>query len=341
MTLFILFPVLLNWYAFHRNKKGVFLVSNNKNLQKAKDEKNDEFYTLLSDIEKELIFYKDKLKDKIIYCNCDNPEWSNFYKYFKDNFHILGIKKLISTYYGKKAYKTIYDGIKEEKELLKGNGDFKSKECIDILKESDIIITNPAFSCFRDFMTVLIENKKQFLIIGNMNALTYKKVFPLIRDDKIWLGCVNGSKEYIVPESYAKENPDKCYRRDKVMYTKFGNTVWFTNIDHDKRHAKVPLDLSCKYEGHEKDYPKYDNYDAIEVSKVNNIPCDYKGVMGVPVSFINKYCPEQFRIIGISDMGGDDIKEMEAIRISEKKEDSCKINGEKIYKRIFIKRVIK
>ena len=282
----------------------------NKNLQKAKNTKNDEFYTQLSDIEKELKHYKNQLKDKIIYCNCDNPEWSNFWKYFKDNFEELGIKELVATYYeeDKITYKTIYDGKETNKIKLNGNGDFRSSECIEILKTSDIVITNPPFSLFREYIAQLMEYDKQFLVLGNMNAITYKEIFPLLKDNKIWLGLTN-PKEFKTPNGTIQ---------------KFGNIGWYTNIDHEKRHIMIPLDLGHKYYGYENQYPKYDNYDAINVDKISNIPCDYTGVVGVPISYMDKYCPEQFEIIKFRK--GNDGKDL-------------RIEGKCPYFRILIKKI--
>ena len=260
--------------------------SNNKNLHKAKKAKNDEFYTMLSDIEKELVHYKNHFKDKIIYCNCDDPRFSNFWNYFHLNFEHLGLKKLISTHYniGCGTFKAVYCGgndcdvsVYDKYDLIESNGDFRSDECIEILKESDIVVSNPPFSIAREYIACLMEYKKKFLIIGDMNWITYKEVFPLLKDNRIWLGnCA--VKEFVQPDGTIK---------------KFGNKLWFTNLDHKKRHEK--LILYKKYNPEE--YPKYDNYDAINVDKVTEIPVDYDGVMGVPITFLDKYNPEQFEIV--------------------------------------------
>jgi len=301
--------------------------SSNKSLYKASKAKNDEFYTRLVDIENELKHYKDQFRGKVIYCNCDDPFESNFFKYFAANFNAnaLGLKKLITTSYNKspiagrqlplfevEGLKSIKpkdaepykieinevtdinsDGainLADVEQLLRhdkntttplmGNGDFRSEECIEPLKEADIVVTNPPFSLFREYVAQLIEYKKKFLIIGNDNALTYKEIFRLIKQNKIWSGY-NKVKEFYKPDGSTQ---------------KFGNVGWFTNLDVQKRHQKLILYKSYN----PSEYPKYDNFDAIEVSKVSEIPKDYDGAMGVPITFLDKYNPEQFEIIGMS-----------------------------------------
>ena len=287
--------------------------------------KNDEFYTQLTDIENELKYYRQHFKNKVVYCNCDDARESNFFKFFSLNFEFLGLKKLISTGYKEngKGVVLIYEGDKngnrmpdlEEIEIkeLQGNGDFRSKECIEYLKQADIVVTNPPFSLFREYVAQLMEYNKQFLIIGSQNAITYKEIFPLIKDNKLWLG-VNLVKEFIQPNGEIK---------------KFGNICWFTNLINKKRN--YPLDLYMKYS---KDYyPKYDNYDAIEVSKVCEIPMDYEGVMGVPITFLDKYNPNQFEIVGWSrhnDMN------MDGGYWLGGKNDAT-INGKDVYRRILIR----
>ena len=289
----------------------------NQNLLTAKNKKNDEFYTRLEDIQKELDNYKEYFKDKIIYCNCDDIYSSNFYKYFKDNFNKLGIKKIIATNLSldNTAYKTEFDNnSKETRTKLRGNGDFRSEECVKLLQESDIIVTNPPFSLFREYIAQLIKYNKDFLIIGNMNAATYKEIFPLFKNNQVWFGYTN-PKIFITPDRTEK---------------KFGNILWYTNLESGKRHCRI--NLKNYYYGNENSYPKYDNYDAIEVSKVVNIPKDYYGLMGVPVTFLNKYCPEQFELIGhdhdLTGDGGAGISDGQFI---------CK--GKNVYKRILIKLV--
>lgn len=200
-------------------------------------------------------------------------------------------------YIDKKTRKTKTRKVKQD--LYYEAGDFRSNLCIELLKQADIVCTNPPFSAFREYLKLLMEHQKEFLVLGNMNAITYKEVFPLIKENKIWLGCNNGPKTYVVSEDFAKEYPLKVTVEDGAYVTKMGNTGWFTNLDHAKRHKMLPLNLGYKYYGHEEDYPKYDNYDAINVDKVQQIPCDYDGVMGVPISFLCKYCPEQFEIVGM------------------------------------------
>ena len=257
----------------------------NKNLCNAKKAKNDEFYTQISDIEKELKHYKHHFKDKVIFCNCDDPDKSHFYKYFKMNFEALGLKKLITTHYKTDAstYKIECYGsynTKDIKTVLKQNGDFRSDECIELLKESDIVVTNPPFSLFREYIALLEEYNKKYVIIGNKNAIIYKDTFKLIKDDKLWLGYTS-VKEFRQPDGTIK---------------KFGNIGWFTNLPIDKRNEKLFLHKTYSSEL----YPKYDNYDAINVNKVKDIPCDYDGVMGVPVTFLDKYNPEQFELLGVT-----------------------------------------
>ena len=280
------------------------MTTKNNNLHNAKKQKNDEFYTQLTDIEQELKHYKEHFRNKVVYCNCDDPIESNFFKYFSLNFEHLGLKKLISTGYKEngKGVVYIYEGDKNGNRMpdfeeidvkeLQGNGDFRSQECIEFLKESDIVVTNPPFSLFREYVATLVEYGKQFLIIGNMNAITYKEIFPLIKENKMWWGVsLNGTKcSFIVPESYEGKN---VYIENGKRLGKVNNAIWFTNLDHKKRN--YPLDLYMKYSNDY--YKKYDNYDAIEVSKVCEIPMDYEGVMGVPITFLDKYNPEQFEII--------------------------------------------
>ncbi len=294
----------------------------NKNLHNAKKGKNDEFYTQLSDIEKELKHYKEHFYGKTIYCNCDNSEFSNFYKYFKTNFDNLGLKKLISTHYDEnkptyivECHGSNVDDIKTE---LKQNGDFRSDECIELLKETDIVVTNPPFSLFREYVALLEEYDKKYLIIGNKNAITYKDIFKLIKDDRLWLGYTN-VKEF--------KQPDGTFK-------KFGNIGWFTNLEIDRRNDELFL---CRHYSPEL-YPNYDNYDAINVDKVKDIPKDYDGVMGVPITFLDKYNPKQFEIInGLNRyilLDCEDINE----QIRKNKSHACNINQQPKYFRIIIRK---
>jgi Adenine-specific methyltransferase EcoRI len=284
--------------------------SSNTNLQKANKEKNDEFYTQLPDIEKELGHYKDHLKGKIVFCNCDDPEESHFWGYFAANFEYLGLKKLISTHFEreKPSYKLeIMHDINNDGKInkldtiktpLTQNGDFRSPECIEILKSCDIVVTNPPFSLFREYVAQLIEYDKKFVIIGNQNAITYKETFKLIKDNKLWLGHgFNGGNAFFKTPHY-KDFASGVYNEETGL-VKFRNVVWFTNLDFKKRHED--LILYKTYYGNEVDYPNYDNYDAFNVNKVADIPGDYTGAMGVPITFLDKYNPGQFEILGITD----------------------------------------
>jgi hypothetical protein len=304
-------------------------MSKNKNLHSAKKEKNDEFYTLYEDIEKEVEEYKNQLKDKIIFCNCDNPESSNFWKYLSNNFDDYELKKLISTHYSSdgQSYKSEIsrdinvdgkiDKLDTQKTTFKGNGDFRSDECIEILKECDIVITNPPFSLFREYIAQLMEYDKNFLIIGNYNAITYKEVFGYIKENKLWLGY-NYVKEFRTPDGSIK---------------KFGNICWFTNLGNKNRHIDLIRDVLYK-KYNEVDYPKYDNYDAINIDKVADIPVDYFGYMGVPITFMDKYNPEQFELYGIMNTG----EINEGIRYENTPHGRPITNGVEKYLRIIIKK---
>ncbi len=286
--------------------------SSNKNLHKASQAKKDEFYTQLADIEKELKHYKDQFKGKVVFCNCDDPKESNFVKYFSNNFESLGLKKLIATHF-KEAnlftheppYKLEYTGSKKGKRAtdptdfmtkMIGTGDFRSEECIELLKEADIVVTNPPFSLFREYVAQLFEYGKKFLILGDQNAITYKDIFKLIKEDELWFGYENGgTKWFQVPTDYDIPTESRKKIENGVKYFSMGRIVWYTNLDTTKRHEK--LNLYKKYTSEE--YSKYDNYNAINVNKYIDIPFDYNGTMGVPITFLDKYNPEQFEIIGI------------------------------------------
>lgn len=337
-------------------------MTRNSNLQNAKASKNDEFYTRIEDIEQELYHYRQHFRGKTVYLNCDNPYRSDFFKYFTLNFDFLGLEKLICTNYSsddlvdsdgkrvnEKAYKAVVtqvrdftgdgritfedilksldNGVNEIVEL-EGDGDFRSEECIDLLKESDIVVTNPPFSLFREYIGQLMEYKKKFLVIGNMNAITYKETFPLLKDNEMWLGY-SSPKRFKV-SSILKDRKNVKEDESGELIASFGNILWFTNLDIPKRH--ISLTLAKRYTPEE--YPKYDNYDAIEVSKVAHIPYNYEGVMGVPITFLTKYSPEQFEIIGAT--------ESEGTGFSEGLHDGGAVkqglvNGKRVYKRIFIR----
>ena len=282
-----------------------------KNLHTAKQQKLDEFYTQLVDIENELKHYKDQFRGKVVFCNCDDPKESNFVKYFSMNFEHLGLKKLIATHYKEanlftqeSPYKLEYTGDKNSNRMpdpsefmaeMISDGDFRSNECIELLKEADIIVTNPPFSLFREYVTQLVEYDKKFLILGSQNAITYKEIFKLIKENKLWLGYDNGgTKWFQVPADYDIPTQSRIKIEDGVKFFSMGSIMWFTNLDTVKRHEE--LVLYKKYSSEE--YPIYDNYDAINVNRYADIPYDYAGDMGVPITFIDKYNPEQFEIIG-------------------------------------------
>ena len=271
---------------------------NNSNLNKARKARADEFYTQYEDIEKEI--QNCNLEGKKIYCNCDDYRYSNFVKYFKDNFNTLKISFLTASNYdnGECAYKYEYDGVEEKKTALKGNGDFRSEECVTILKEADVVVTNPPFSLFREYVALLMKYDKKFIIIGNQNAITYKEIFPYIKNNELWLGVsMNSANRWFeVPDNYPVKENAAGYKEENGKRLLFVNgVVWFTNISNEKRNT--PLVLYKKYSAEE--YPTYDNYDAIECSRAENIPMDYDGVIGVPITFLHKYCPEQFEILGM------------------------------------------
>ncbi len=323
----------------------------NTGLHKAKTGKNDEFYTQLSDIEKELRYYKDQFKDKVVLCNCDDPRVSNFFHYFSYNFKHLGLKKLISVCYknqdsnlfssnnSEKAIYLEYDGFREGENIpkaedigikyLEGDGDFRSSECIELLKQADIVVTNPPFSLFREYVSQLVEHDKKFIIVGHQNAITYKEIFKLIKENKVWLGYgfTGGAAHFINThyEDYASAGDHK----DGMI--RVSGVVWFTNLDTNKRHEDLIL-----YKNYTpQEYPKYDNYDAINVDKTKDIPCDYAGAMGVPITFLDKFNPDQFEIIWTTDRGGDG--HLEKYKLPHTRYDAPVINGKGIYKRIVIK----
>ena len=281
----------------------------NSALRRADGAKQDEFYTRIEDVEKELDHYRDHFEGKVIYLNCDDPEVSAFWQYFSYNFDYFRLKKLIATHYvsdGGSSYKHEYerqDGASEPKVVktkLKGDGDFRSEECIELLKEADIVITNPPFSLWREHIAQLIEYDKKFIILGNVNAITYKDVFPLLKDDKIWFGpsISGGSREFRVPNDYPLTASKHRVDDDGNRYVHVSGVRWYTNLDHSRLHKE--LVLTKFYADNEDHYPKYDNYDAIEVSRTKEIPMDYDGVMGVPITFMDKYSPDQFDIIGMA-----------------------------------------
>ena len=332
-------------------------MAGNSNLKDSIRQRQDEFYTQLSLIESELKHYKPHFKGKIIFCNCDDPYESNFFKYFAMNFNSLGLKKLITTCYAtspvigeemqffvdkggqlsfieqpgsvavekdskeKRPYKVEITEVTDENgdgrvdladveylmrnrkntmTLLDGDGDFRSPECVELLKQADIVVTNPPFSLFRDYVALLMEYKKAFVIIGNQNAVAYKDFFPLLSDNTIWLGYNSGHFWFKVPDSYEEKKTDFKIDETGQKWRRMGNICWFTNLDIEKRHENMTLFRNYTPEA----YPTYDNFDAIEVSKTADIPCDFYGVMGVPITFMSQHNPQQFEIIGLSQKCG-------------------------------------
>ncbi|EPN4799983.1 adenine-specific methyltransferase EcoRI family protein [Vibrio alginolyticus] len=290
---------------------------NNRLLTKAKKNKKDEFYTQRVDIESELKHYKEHFKDKVVYCNCDDPRISNFFKYFADNFDELGLKKIITACY-KGSENNLFDGNEiesgfyfeytgggnsgeyvKESDLVyfEGDGDFRSSESIELLKQADMVVTNPPFSLFREYVDQLVKHDKEFLIIGNVNAITYKEIFKLIKGNKAWLGINlgRGISGFIVPEHYELYGTEVRIDNEGNRIVSPNNCLWLTNLDTFKRHEDIML--TKQYYGNEIEYPKYDNYDGINVNKTKDIPMDYDGFMGVPITFLHKFNPEQFEII--------------------------------------------
>lgn len=333
-------------------------------LNAAKAAKEDEFYTQLTDIERELQHYWQHFRGKTVLCNCDDPYESNFFKYFALRFNQLGLKKLICTCYngspvqGNELLLDFGDGSSEPKKIaykveitevrdmngdgtvdlsdvryllqndknvlsILPSGDFRSRECVELLKEADIVVTNPPFSLFREYLAQLMEYDKKFLIVGNQNVITYKEVFPLLKDNKIWLGYKVGDMAFKVPDYFQPRKTRYWQDESGQKWRSMGNICWFTNLDHQKRHET--LDLVCHYSPEE--YPMYDSYDAIEVSRTADIPFDYAGVMGVPITFLDKYNPEQFKIIGID----------RYVKDNPHYGHRFKINGTEIYARILIR----
>lgn len=338
-------------------------MAGNQSLHAANRAKNDEFYTELADIEKELRHYKAHFRGKTVYCNCDDPRVSNFFRYFSHKFHDLGLKRLIATCYKSQNPDLFSQGSSEqavwleytgdrngdnlpgpdeiEVKPLQGDGDFRSPECVALLQQADIVVTNPPFSLFREYVAQLIEHGKKFIILGNKNAITYKETFPLIKNNEIWMGVTPMGKDMLfgVPDWYARvlketKSPGSSYRIVNGKIRARAQACWFTNLDHDKRHEKLIL-----YKSYTPDeYPHYDNYDAIEISKISEIPGDYDGAMGVPITFLDKHNPDQFEILGATESEGKGFSA--GIWREDSKVAQPLINSEKRYKRIFIKRKI-
>ena len=347
----------------------------NTSLNRAFLNRKDEFYTMYEDVEKEMALHSDQFTGKIVLCNCDDPFESAFFRFFVINFNKLKLKKLISTCYSPSSFsKTIethqnaymaeitsvpdkfspnkdgsvdlnilfnLDGNKLS--FLSGDGDFRSPECIAILKQADIVITNPPFSLFRDYISLLIENGKSFIILGNMNAVTCKEIFPLFRDNKVWYGesISSGDRKFLVPDDYPLEASGCGIDENGRKYIRVKGVRWFTNMETPGR--RVPLELTRTYKSD--DYPKYDNYNAIEVNKTLLIPNDYTGVMGVPITFLDKYCPDQFRILMLANgnsrtNNSQEILDYVGYMLDEHdKGGVCMLNGSRTYARILIQRV--
>jgi len=321
--------------------------SKNTSLGNARNNKEDEFYTQLSDIEKEVSHYKNYFKNKTVLCNCDDPRVSNFFKYFALKFNELGLKKLITTCYKnqevdlfsqnncEKAVYLEYTGNPNdptstdfstiEVKELKGDGDFRSQECIELLKEADIVVTNPPFSLFREYIDILIKYEKKFLILGSQNNITYKETFNYFKENKVWLGYKSGDMAFRVPDYYEPRATRYWQDSDGQKWRSLGNICWYTNLDTTKRHEEIILYKTYSPE----EFPKYDNYNAINVNKVSDIPINYDGVMGVPITFLDKYNPEQFEIIGID----------RYVKDNPNFGRRFTINGKETYARILIRRV--
>lgn len=320
-------------------------MAKNESLHAANKAKYDEFYTQLPDIENELKHYRKHFSGKTVYCNCDDPIISNFYCYFERNFAKLGLKRLITTCYKNRqtdlfskhdtkvaaGLEYVGNGTEPTVFQLKEDGDFRSRECVELLEQADIVVTNPPFSLFREYIAQLVEYDKKFVVIGNKNAITYKEIFPLIKGDKLWVGYTPMSQDLLfdVPEDYARElvrnkKEGSAYKIVGGIVKGRSESIWFTNLDHKKRHEDLIL-----YKQYSPDeYPKYDNYDAINVSKTADIPVDYAGEMGVPITFLDKHNPEQFEIIGM---------DRPLITQLTGKQSRFKINGKEIFARIAIR----
>lgn len=349
-------------------------MARNVDLGAARAAKKDEFYTQLTDIEKEMRYYRKHFQEKTVLCNCDDPFESNFFKYFVLNFNRLGLKKLIATCYSgspiagqqlslfdyidsddkeeNRPYKavvtTVYDKTGDggvdmldvaelfksgENELteLNGNGDFRSKECLALLDEADIVVTNPPFSLFREYVAVLMEHQKHFIIIGNVNAITYKEIFPLLRDNQIWIGASihSGDRKFYVPDDYPLNAAGCGVDEDGRRFIRVKGVRWYTNLDLKQRHEEMIL--VKRYDSVE--YSMFDNYDAINIDKTTDIPCDYAGIMGVPITFMDKYSPDQFEIIGL--IAGN-IRGLAGIE-SKIGKDGPYINGRLKYGRVLVR----
>jgi hypothetical protein len=324
----------------------------NRSLGRARQAKEDEFYTQLSDIEREMVSYRDHFAGKVIYCNCDDPRVSGFVHYFSYNFEHLKLKKLIATCYqntnvdlfsqheSKTAVKLEYSGDQNKSGIpdpsefkidpLRGDGDFRSEESLELLKQSDIVVTNPPFSLYREFIAQLMENEKKFILVGPLSAITYKEIFPLLKAGKIWLGTKSGVMRFRVPDN--KDKKGLILDKEGNKWQTFGNICWFTNLDFQKRHQNLIL-----YKNYSKsEYPEFDLYNAINVNKVSDIPRDYYGAIAVPITFLDKYNPDQFQILDANDFRKSENVPRKPHGLIKDKEAA--INGKPTYVRILISR---
>ena len=327
----------------------------NSQMHKAKGDKNDEFYTRLRTVEDELWHYREHFVGKTIYCNCDDPKVSAFWEYFHAKFSEWGLKRLIATGYKSStpllpsdnqadtSWCKEWDGVKETTRPLRSDGDFRKPECVEILRRADIVCTNPPFSLFREYIAQLVAEKKKFLVIGNYGSVTYKEVFPLIMANKLWLGNkkLSGGILFNVPQSHAdflvaNKKEGGAYKTVDGKVLAISSAVWFTNLDHKKRHKE--LILTAEYKGNESAYPKYDNYDAIEVGPIAKIPYDYDGVMGVTTTFLEQWNPKQFELIGIDHQVHTGVLKNIANPEWKGKLDKGYIGGKRLYARVLIKR---
>ena len=331
-----------------RDKKHFFMSNTNTNLHKAKKTRDDEFYTTYETVADELSYYKEQFRDKIVLCNCDDPLKSNFCKYFVDNFNYLHLKRLICTSYSpsepvqtdifgsvkigfQSKYGKILDVTKVDESFdlassvgeLKGNGDFRSRECIEYLKICDIVVTNPPFSLFKKLFTLIMQYQKQFLIIGNQNALTYKEIFPYIQNNQVWTGYQFGEMKFRVPQDSEPRSTRYWVDETGQKWRSLGNAMWLTNLDNSRRHETLKLIKRFDPEIHQ----KYDNFDAIHIRNITEIPFDYQGIMGVPITIINRYNSDQFEIVGEANHGCDN--EFDFFKPT--------INGKETFKRILIR----
>ena len=319
-------------------KKNNSIMAKNSNLRSAKKSKNDEFYTLMEDIEKELRYYTESFEGKVVYCNCDDYQQSNFYKYFYYNFHYLKLKKLITTGYKSddNGLYAIYDGEIETTGKLNGDGDFRSDECIEYLKQADVVVTNPPFSLFRQYVKQLMDYGKKFIVMANNNAITYKEFFPYIKNGKVWLGrtLFTGKMPYFkVSDAYNLTN-DRFEKREDGLYKQVNGICWFTNVPNDNNRQVLDLYKRYSFE----DYPKYQNYDAIECGRMENLPCDYDGVIGIPITGL-KYLWSDGTIH--TEYNGITIQ-FEIIKFRKGDDDKdLSVNGKAPYFRILIRKIRK